>query len=1498
MPKRVSVQITADSSGFDSTISGMAGKTRKSADEIKAAAGKALGSVSALTAANSRLVKAQAGVADASGAVRLAEERLAQVRKRSRSTAVQNAAAEEALAKAQRGSIVAQRDLASAQDKGSLSKRLGTVEVQNAGRAVSIAGLAIGAGVAVAVRASANFEQAMSGVASTGAYTKGQLELLSKAAVAAGQATQFSATDAAQGEAELVKAGLSVQQVLGGGLTGALNLAAAGNLSVAESASAAATAINQFGLQGSDATHVADRFVQIAGIAQGETSDVAEAFKNGAVTAKQYGLSIDDASTVLGAFAQNGIVGAQAGTLLKSSLTQLYAPTGNVKKALDQLGVSAYDAAGNAKPVADVAEDLKQKLSGLDEQAKNNALARIFGKETLQGGAILAAEGAAGLGKIRAQLDAFPTAASTAATKMDNLKGDVENLSGSFETLLIKSGSGANGFLRDLAQGATGAVNAFSSLPDVVQKGSLGIAAVASAGLLAAGGFVKIVSGVASARTALDTLGASGGRSAVALGKVGKAAGVAAGAFIALQAAGRGSEAIFGGAKTSLGDAGQAISEIGSSAAGAAPSMEKFFTFTSKQDLDFTSGGVNGLADAFRNINVNGGSVHKVLDGISGALGFTTQASQINDRFTQLDTVLTQMGATSAPQAAAGFAQIAAAAAKQQVPVEKLVELFPAYKQQLQDQATALGVTVPDSAKVYADWMGGKVPDAILAAAQANPKAAASFGVVAAAADQSAKGFATAQGALKNLINPQKISGEAAQALSTKLFGNAQAAIAASDAQIAYGQAVRQAKASTGGGIDPKNEKGASNLSLLNQQASAYQQVASAQIAAGKSAGTVSAGTQKARNSFIANAEAMGVSSGKAKDLADKYGLIPKNVKVKIEEQVQKSAEDELTKLKSLDGSIITPKIQALIDQGKYKEALSKLKDVQKDRRAKVKAEAETKGAEGKLKSAAKTRQAALKAQAQNVEGESGKLNRAAKKRQAELAAKATGVSPAAAAFTRAAKKRQAEIKAQATGIGAVQSQINSIKGKTVNISVVTTKSTRVADNDKGATGGMFTEAGFIMRRSMGGPVWGAGTATSDSIPALLSNGEFVINAKSVKAIGADRLAYANREGVLPKFAAGGSVKGFAAGGLAAATGRFQLADIMALLRSLANPIQEINTAAAAVKNEQAKIGKPAAAKARADRAYEKAKDKQEDLRDRVDRLRKAAAATKGSTKADRDLAKARRELASANTAVSKTSREKTKATAAYNAVAGPLKEATDRLVEAQKALADSARTVSDSFADQYRSTSTDAKDWIDLMKTGAADLIKFNKEIAQLRKTGLSETLVQQILNMGAAAGGEIAEQILAGGAGVASALNAANDQLQNASDNLGFSAVASPKRYASGGLLSGPGTGTSDSLNIRASTGEYVVNAASTATHRGVLDAINYGRASVTPHRFTSGYATGGFVQRPAAVDMGVVRAALAGAKFYIQSPITGEHFRAFVQTEAGGVLDRETAKIGTSF
>lgn len=61
-------------------------------------------------------------------------------------------------------------------------------------------------------------------------------------------------------------------------------------------------------------------------------------------------------------------------------------------------------------------------------------------------------------------------------------------------------------------------------------------------------------------------------------------------------------------------------------------------------------------------------------------------------------------------------------------------------------------------------------------------------------------------------------------------------------------------------------------------------------------------------------------------------------------------------------------------------------------------------------------------------------------------------------------------------------------------------------------------------RRASGGFISGAGSKTSDSIPAMLSNGEFVIKADAVQRLGIPKLNYMNTTGKLPGFADGGIV--------------------------------------------------------------------------------------------------------------------------------------------------------------------------------------------------------------------------------------------------------------------------------------------------------------------------------------------------------------------------------------
>lgn len=143
-----------------------------------------------------------------------------------------------------------------------LTRSTETVSKRDAFAAMSgkaaLAGGAIAVGLGVAVKKFAEFDSAMSAVAANSGASGAELDKLREAAITLGADTQFSATEAAEGINELSKAGVGASDILGGGLKGSLDLAAAGQIGVGEAAETAATAMTQFNLEGSEIPHVAN----------------------------------------------------------------------------------------------------------------------------------------------------------------------------------------------------------------------------------------------------------------------------------------------------------------------------------------------------------------------------------------------------------------------------------------------------------------------------------------------------------------------------------------------------------------------------------------------------------------------------------------------------------------------------------------------------------------------------------------------------------------------------------------------------------------------------------------------------------------------------------------------------------------------------------------------------------------------------------------------------------------------------------------------------------------------------------------------------------------------------------------------------------------------------------------------------------------------------------------------------------------------------------------
>jgi len=255
---------------------------------------------------------------------------------------------------------------------------LGTGEAEKSVKSLAQQMRDVGAGMSLAIstpiigvaaaglHAAAGFEESMNLIQTVGGATAEQMQAVQSQALQLGKDTSFSAGEAADGFLELTKAGFDVESSMGA-IGGVLDLAAAGNLSVASAAEIAANAINAFQLPASDAGRIADMLAAGANASSVEVTDLNDSLKMSGAVMGSYGQSLDDTVTALGLLGNAGLKGSDAGTALKQMFISLAAPTDEARKLMSSLGISIYDAQGNMLAMPDILANLQQAMFGVSE---------------------------------------------------------------------------------------------------------------------------------------------------------------------------------------------------------------------------------------------------------------------------------------------------------------------------------------------------------------------------------------------------------------------------------------------------------------------------------------------------------------------------------------------------------------------------------------------------------------------------------------------------------------------------------------------------------------------------------------------------------------------------------------------------------------------------------------------------------------------------------------------------------------------------------------------------------------------------------------------------------------------------------------------------------------------------------------------------------------------------------------------------------------------------
>lgn len=357
------------------------------------------------------------------------------------------------------------------------------------GKAFAPVSLALTGIGAAGLKTAADFDSAMAEISARTGTTGKDLESVRQFALKMGADTVFSGQQSAGALLELLAAGQSVEQAMAT-LPAVLNMAAASGMELGAAAKVTTDILAAFQLQAKDSARVTDILAKAAGASKADIGSLGQGFANVGPLAKQFGMSVEDTAATLAIFAQNGIAGAEAGTQLKSMLTNMTRPTEDVQKMWSKLGVSLFDAMGNARPLNDVIKDLDRAMAGMSDQEQINVIQTLAGSYGQVGlSALLAADG---LDNMKAAMDGQASASDVAKARMNTFAGSVESLKGSVETLMITAFTPfMNEVLKPIAQLFAATTNSVTKLatqfPELTKAVLLGgMAFVALTGVMLA----------------------------------------------------------------------------------------------------------------------------------------------------------------------------------------------------------------------------------------------------------------------------------------------------------------------------------------------------------------------------------------------------------------------------------------------------------------------------------------------------------------------------------------------------------------------------------------------------------------------------------------------------------------------------------------------------------------------------------------------------------------------------------------------------------------------------------------------------------------------------------------------------------------------------------------------------------------------------------------------------------------------------------------------------
>ena len=349
-------------------------------------------------------------------------------------------------------------------DNSGLKKATGSLKKfgKQAAQIGAAAGAAIGGAAAFSIQKFADFDSALNkSISIMGDVSDTLRNEMGEAAKEVAKTTTFSAEEAAEAYFFLASAGLDAEQQIAA-MPQVAKFAQAGMFDMALATDLATDAQSALGLTVTDAqenlenlTRVTDVFVKANTLANTSVEQLATAFTSKAGTAlKTVGKDVEEGAAALAVFADQGIKGQRAGTLLTNTIFGLTEQAQNNADAFAQLNIEVFDGEGNLKNFSEISAEVTTAFEGMSTEAKLAAIDQLgFTKQAREG--ILALEGQSEQlsiyeGELR---EAGGTAESVADNQLETFNARMELLKSNVEVAAIEIGEELIPYVEDFVDG-------------------------------------------------------------------------------------------------------------------------------------------------------------------------------------------------------------------------------------------------------------------------------------------------------------------------------------------------------------------------------------------------------------------------------------------------------------------------------------------------------------------------------------------------------------------------------------------------------------------------------------------------------------------------------------------------------------------------------------------------------------------------------------------------------------------------------------------------------------------------------------------------------------------------------------------------------------------------------------------------------------------------------------------------------------------------------------